>query len=151
MCESQEVCLALREAREHTKKQFFDYMMAALLRGCDERSFKLSGGKEEILVRAKWNYCTYAVSRNYDPADPKCGSSQFTWTSNSRKAMGIEGSGTLGPNSDIFAGLSETETLGTIRQKFIEAKETGFVTRNNQQVLAAFDELFQIKAGEGKK
>lgn len=151
MCESPQVCLALREVREHVKKQFFDYMMAALLRGCDEKSFKLSKGKEEILVPARWNYCTYAVSRNYDPKNPKCGSSQFTWTSNSRKAVGIEGSGTLGHNSDIFAELSETETLGTIKQKFIEEKETGFITKNNQQVLAAFDELFKMSAGEGEK
>lgn len=151
MCESPKVCLVLREVREHVKKQFFDYMMAALLRGCDEKSFKLSKGKEEILVPARWNYCTYAVSRNYDPRNPKCGSSQFTWTSNSRKAVGIEGSGTLGHNSDIFAELSETETLGTIKQKFIEEKETGFITKNNQQVLAAFDELFKMSAGEGEK
>lgn len=145
MCESSEVCLALREAREHTKKQFFDYMMAALLRGCDEKAFKLCKGIEQKLILAKWNYCTYAVSRNYDPANPKCGSSQFTWTSNARKAVGIEGSGMLGDNSVIFSGLSETETLGTIRQKFVEGKKAGFITKDNQQVLAAFDALFQIR------
>lgn len=145
MCESPEVCLALREAREHTKKQFFDYMMAALLRGCDEKAFKLCKDSEQKLIPAKWNYCTYAVSRNYDPANPKCGSSQFTWTSNARKAVGIEGSGMLGDNSVIFSGLSETETLGTIRQKFAEGKKAGFITKDNQQVLAAFDALLQIR------
>ncbi len=147
MCESPQVCLALREVREHgyAKKQFFDYMMAALLRGCDEKAFKSFKDNEQILIPAKWNYCTYAVSRNYDSENPKCGLSQFTWTSNARKAVGLAKSGMLGDNSVIFAGLSETETLGTIRQKFVEGKEAGFITKDNQQVLAAFDALLQIR------
>ena len=112
-------------------KQMVDYAMAALLRGCDQKA-------EENT--AKWKYCTFAVASKVDLNNLTLGASQFTWQSNSRKAVLIEGSGKLGENSVIFEKLSADITIGDVEQKFM-AGEKGFVTKNNEQILNVFKAL----------
>lgn len=143
-CEYAEFCLELREIRENGKKQYFDYLVAALLRGCDEAPFKTSKGVEEVSNLARWNYCTYAVSRTLNPDLPVCGASQFTWTSNARKAVGIEKAGKLGKNSFAFEKLGEDVTLGQIEQYFTDADEAAFSTRDNALVLQSLNAILQM-------
>ena len=148
LCEHPEICQELRKIRETEKKQYFDYLMAALLRGCDEAAFKTSKGTEVIINRAKWNYCTYAVSKTLNLDDPKCGASQFTWTSNARKAVGIEGAGKLGEGSSAFEKLGEDVTLGQIEKYFTDAAEPAFSTRDNALVLKALNAILQMDVKE---
>ena len=112
-------------------KQMVDYAMAALLRGCDKKADENT---------ARWKYCTFAVASKVDLDNLTLGASQFTWQSNSRKAVSIEGSGKLGDNNTIFENLSADTTIGDIEQKFIVAEE-GFHTKNNEQVLNVFQAL----------
>ena len=144
LCEHPDVCLELRKIRETGKKQYFDYLMAALLRGCDEAAFKKSKGVEQVSNRARWNYCTYAVSRTLNLDNPECGASQFTWTSNARKAVGIEGAGKLGASSEAFEKIGEDVTLGQIEQYFTDATEAAFSTRDNALVLQSLNAILQM-------
>lgn len=114
-------------------KQMFDYTMAALLRGCD---IKLQE-KEP-----RWKYCVYDVASKVDLENPVLGCSQFTWQSNSRKAVNISGSGKLGENSEIFAGNSKEATIGEIERKFIN-QEKGYITKDNNQIENVFLALYQ--------
>ena len=82
---------------------------------------------------ARWKYCVYAVSKRTDMDNPQLGSSQFTWQSNSRKAVEIEGSGKLGENSDIFANIPKSTTIGEVERKFGQ-REKGFITKSNEQI-----------------
>ncbi len=113
-------------------KQFVDYLMAVLLRGCDKKA------EEQT---AKWKYCTYAVAKQVDLDNPSLGASQFTWQSNARKAVNIAGSGKLGENSEIFSKLSKDMTLGDIEVLF-EREETGFVTKDNIMIKNVFSALY---------
>lgn len=114
-------------------KQFVDYTMAALLRGCDN---KLEAGS------AAWKYCVLAVASKIDLDNLSLGASQFTWQSNSRKAANIEGNGKLGANSKVFEGLSADTTIGEVEQLF-ENNESGFVTKDNEKVSNVFRALLQ--------
>jgi hypothetical protein len=124
----------IRDNKELFSKQFFDYVMAAALRGCDQKAEAHSG---------RWNYCRCAVAKdvNLDPSFTSA--SQFTWSSNSRKAVNIEGSGKLGQYSQYFESLPETMTLGELRKAFASRKDPAFETRDNDAVDHVFDVLFQ--------
>lgn len=121
------------EGCKGVSKQFIDYIMSALLRGCDEKVNKND---------AKWKYCTYAVSSNLDINNLTMGASQFTWQTSSRHAVNISGSGKLGENSAIFANLSANTTIGEIQKKF-ESNEVGFVTKDNTKIELVFNALYQ--------
>lgn len=133
-----QVCLKLRSIRAEGKamfnKQMFDYVMAAALRGCDEKAEPDS---------ARWKYSKYVVARDLDLESKELGASQFTWQSNSRKAVNIEKAGKLGKNSDYFAKLPETMTLGELKKKFEEASEEAFSTKDNEAVSRVFQALFK--------
>lgn len=137
MCHSIDFCLYLRRIRGERKelysKQLFDYAMTAILRGCDH---KISEGS------APWNYCTYVVAAKPNFENPTLGASQFTWQSNSRKAVNIEGSGKLGPNSSYFQALSPTTTLYDLQHSFKTNSATVFSTKDNSSLLNVFLVLF---------
>lgn len=116
-------------------KQMVDYLMATLLRGCDQKAEKDT---------AKWKYCTFGVASKVDLDNLSLGASQFTWQSNSRKAVKIEGSGKLGENSMIFEALSPKLSLSDVEQKFVN-NEKGFVTKDNLQIMNVFKALFGEK------
>lgn len=168
-CENINFCVELRNQRENSKKQMFDYLAAALLRGCDANVNKAQNGTDgEILRKGGYNYCTYTISNNIEATNPRIGSSQFTWCSNARKAMKTEDmpkyffaedgrvkSGHLGEYSEIFEALDENLTIGDVLKKF-EAKEKGFETKNNDGIFDAWKLIKQIgsdtaNAGNGKR
>lgn len=132
-----EFVLYIRTLRGKDKKrysrQIVDYLMVAILRGCDSKVEPFS---------APWKYCTYAVASKLDLDNPTLGASQFTWQSNSRKAIGIEGSGKLGECSELFSKLDENMTLGELQQKFADSKEKPFQTKNNVMVENVFNALY---------
>lgn len=156
-CENINFCVELRNQRENSKKQMFDYLAAALLRGCDANVNKAQNGTDgEILRKGGYNYCTYTISNNVNAMNPRIGSSQFTWCSNARKAMKTEDmpeyffaedgrvkSGHLGEYSEIFETLDENLTIGDVLKKF-EAKEKGFETKNNDGIFEAWKLIKQI-------
>lgn len=168
-CENINFCVELRNQRENSKKQMFDYLAAALLRGCDANVNKAQNGTDgEILRKGGYNYCTYTISNNVNATNPRIGSSQFTWCSNARKAMKTEDmpeyffaedgrvkSGHLGEYSEIFEALDENLTIGDVLKRF-EAKEKGFETKNNDGIFEAWKLIKQIgsdtaNVGNGKR
>jgi len=125
----------IRDNKALFSKQLFDYVMAAALRGCDQKAVVRSG---------RWNYCRCAVAKKVD-LDPKSiSASQFTWSSNARKAVNIEGSGKLGPNDDYFQKLSGNMTLGELRSCFAKETAEAFRTKDNKAV----DQVFKVLFGE---
>lgn len=136
-----ENCMCIRKLRENKalfSKQMFDYTMAAVLRGCDQKA---------ELHSARWNYCKFAVAKEIDPESPVLGASQFTWSSNSRKAVNIEGSGKLGKNSECFEKLPESLTLGELKQYFLMKRSEEYRTKDNESIDNVFEALFQMNQG----
>lgn len=133
-----ENCMHIRKARDNKAlfpKQMFDYVMAAILRGCDQKIENHS---------ARWYYCKYAVAKDVDTDSTSIGASQFTWSSNSRKAVGMASSGKLGKNSEYFEKLPKTLSLGQLRTSFKEKQSEAFQTKNNQAVDNVFEVLFHM-------
>ncbi len=148
ICETTDICRQMKSIRTRKRGsvQPFDYLMASLLRGCDEPNRK----KETILRKAADTYCHDAVSEDIK-------SNQFTWCSNARKYMRREempvhffkedgtliGSGHLEEYSELFKNLNSQMTLGELIEKY-KKKEKGFDTKNNDEILEAWEEIKKI-------
>ncbi|SFR73606.1 toll/interleukin-1 receptor domain-containing protein [[Clostridium] aminophilum] len=150
ICENVNFCMELRKVRKDktVTAQLFDYFMASLLGGCDSPAMK----KEDILRKAVYNYCKYAVAKDCDPNTVGFGASQWTWSSNARKAVrpedrpadyydangNFKGSGKLGANSDIFEKLPRNLTIGDVLKKY-ENREVGFNTKDNEMIFRSWE------------
>ena len=156
MCENVNFSDSLRGVRKKSNVAFFDYLMASLLRGCDK---PVSNSRGDVLRKAQYNYCKRAVSREANQSDPKIGASQFTWTTNCRRALKVEklpqrffredGSlknGRLEDNNDIFEALDENMTIGDVLNKY-KNEETGFDTRDNQSIFQAWNLIKNMRGG----
>ncbi len=148
ICETTDICRQMKAVRTRKRGsvQPFDYLMASLLRGCDEPNRK----KETILRKAADTYCHDAVSEDIK-------SNQFTWCSNARKYMRREempdhffkedgtliGSGHLEAYSELFKNLNSQMPLGELIEKY-KKKEKGFDTKNNDEILEAWEEIKKI-------
>lgn len=130
-------CMYLREIRgahkELYSKQIFDYVVVALLRGCDDKMLEGS---------APWNYSVFTVAAKPNPENPVLGASQFTWQSNSRKAVGMTGSGKLGANSAYFKTLNPNLTLSEIQHNFDVIHSDAYKTKNNEMIRNVFKVLY---------
>lgn len=161
MCESIDFCERLRVIRKKKRggAQLFDYLMAALLRGCDTAI----ESNNVILRKGAYNYCAYAISENVDLENIKLGASQYTWTSNARKAMRKEDmpenffnaqgkvkSGQLGKYSTIFEALPSDMTIGCVIDKFKQSEE-GFNTKDNDTILEAWELIKSLDCNTGKE
>ena len=123
----------VREQKNGYQKYMFDYVMAAVLRGCDHKEEPFS---------ARWNYFRVVVSKDINLDEKAVSASQFTWSSNARKAVNIEKTGKLGANSEYFRNLSGSMTLGELRSKFAEAEDEALRTKDNKSADAVFAALF---------
>lgn len=123
----------VREQKNGYQKYMFDYVMAAVLRGCDHKAEPFS---------ARWNYFRVVVSKDINLDEKAVSASQFTWSSNARKAVNIEKTGKLGANSEYFRNLSGSMTLGELRSKFAEAEDEALRTKDNKSADAVFAALF---------
>lgn len=123
----------IREQKNGYQKYMFDYVMAAVLRGCDHKAEPFS---------ARWNYFRVVVSKDINLDEKAVSASQFTWSSNARKAVNIEKTGKLGSNSEYFRNLPESMTLGELRAKFAEAEDEALRTKDNRSADAVFAALF---------
>ena len=161
LCENIEFCMKLRTARKQKQggTQIFDYLMASLLRGCDKTAFKGGG----VSRKAAFNYCVYAIVENLDLENIQIGASQYTWTSNSRKAMRNEDipkdffndkgkvkSGQLGEFSSIFEELKAETTIGSVLDKYRNL-EKGFNTKNNDIIFESWKSIKAINCSVGKR
>lgn len=154
LCEYPEFCLALGELRKKGRKEYgnimyFDYLMAALLRGCNERPYKkIKNDEEEVLNCARWNYCTYAVSNKLNLDNPKCGASDYSWQNAARNATGIPGkNGRLDDDiNNAFVKLDENTTLSQIEKNFTHSSEPAFNIKDNAAVIKALNAILQIDA-----
>lgn len=137
MCLDVNFCLYLRNIRgaykELYSKQIFDYVVVALLRGCDDKMLEGS---------APWNYSVFTVAAKPDPENPVLGASQFTWQSNSRKAVGMTGSGKLGASSTYFKTLNPNLTLSEIQYNFDVIHSDAYKTKNNEMIRNVFKVLY---------
>lgn len=164
LCESVDFCVALGNARSnirHGGKGLFDYLMAALLRGCDADIYDKKNNR--IVRLAGYNYNKYAVAEN--PDDPKTSDIQYpwTWTTNCRKSIKKEDipkrffnekgkvkSGRLEDFNKIFEELEPETSIGEVLEKF-EKCEKGFDTKDNKLILEAWDLIESINLNSGKK
>ncbi len=151
LCEKIDFCNGLRNARNkmsYAGKGVFDFLIAALLRGCDASIYDKKKG---ILRQSAYNYNKYAVCRNPDDPNSSDIPHPWTWTSNCRKALRKEdmpdsfynakgkiASGPLGENNSIFESLNTEETIGAVLEKFKNG-EKGFVTKSNDQIVEAWN------------
>lgn len=158
ICENVNFCMELRKVRKDktVTAQLFDYFMASLLGGCDSPAMK----KEDILRKAVYNYCKYAVAKDCDPNTVGFGASQWTWSSNARKAVrpedrpadyydangNFKGSGKLGVNSDIFEKLPRNLTIGDVLKKY-ENREVGFNTKDNEMIFRSWALIKELNNG----
>lgn len=164
LCENVDFCVALGNARSnirHGGKGLFDYLMAALLRGCDADIYDKKNNR--IVRLAGYNYNKYAVAEN--PDDPKTSDIQYpwTWTTNCRKSIKKEDiperffnekgkvkSGRLEDFNKIFEELEPETSIGEVLEKF-EKCEKGFDTKDNKLILEAWDLIESINLNSGKK
>lgn len=164
MCERKEFCVFLGETRNSIRrggKGLFDYLMAALLRGCDADIFDKKNNK--ILKLSGYNYNKYAVSDN--PDDPKTSDIPYpwTWTTACRKSIKKEDvperfindkgkikSGKLEDFNAIFEVLSPDMKISEVLDKF-KNKERGFDTKNNDLIFEAWDLIKNINLAEVKE
>lgn len=164
ICEEAEFCILLGEARNkirHGGKGLFDYLMAALLRGCDADIFDKKNNR--IIKLSGYNYNKYAVAEN--PDDPKTSDIQYpwTWTTACRKSMKKEDiperfinekgkikSGKLEDYNAIFEELRADMTIKDVLDKF-KMKERGFDTKNNELIFEAWDLIKKINLVDVKK
>lgn len=164
LCESVDFCVALGNARSnirHGGKGLFDYLMAALLRGCDADIYDKKNNR--IVRLAGYNYNKYAVAEN--PDDPKTSDIQYpwTWTTNCRKSIKKEDiperffnekgkvkSGRLEDFNKIFEELEPETSIGEVLEKFKNG-EKGFDTKDNNLILEAWDLIESINLNSGKK
>lgn len=164
LCEKVDFCEALGEARNNTQhggKGLFDYLMAALLRGCDADMYDKKNQK--VLKLSAYNYNRYAVAENAE--DPKTSNIQYpwTWTTACRKALKKEDiparfinekgkikSGKLEDFNTIFEKLDPEMSIGEVLEKF-RAKDRGFDTKNNDLVFDAWNLIKRINLGKRKK
>lgn len=151
ICENVNFCMELRKVRKDktVTAQFFDYFMASLLGGCDSPVMK----KGNIVRKAGYNYCKYAVAKEIDPNTVELGASPWSWSSNARKAIWPEdlsndyyrkdgkiASGKLWLHGDIFAELSRNLTIGDVLKKY-ENREKGFKTKDedNKRIFKSWE------------
>ena len=164
LCESVDFCVALGNARSnirHGGKGLFDYLMAALLRGCDADIYDKKNSR--VVRLAGYNYNKYAVAEN--PDDPKTSDIQYpwTWTTNCRKSIKKEDipkrffnekgkvkSGRLEDFNKIFEELEPEISIGEVLEKFKNG-EKGFDTKDNALILEAWDLIESINLNSGKK
>lgn len=164
LCESVDFCVALGNARSnirHGGKGLFDYLMAALLRGCDADIYDKKNSR--VVRLAGYNYNKYAVAEN--PDDPKTSDIQYpwTWTTNCRKSIKKEDiperffnekgkvkSGRLEDFNKIFEELEPEISIGEVLEKFKNG-EKGFDTKDNNLILEAWDLIESINLNSGKK
>ena len=157
LCESVDFCVELGNARNkirHGGKGLFDYLMAALLRGCDADIYDKKNNR--VMRPAGYNYNKYAVAEN--PNDPKTSDIQYpwTWTTNCRKSIkkddipdrffnekGKVKSGRLEDFNKIFENLRPEATIGEVLEKF-ESREKGFDTKDNTLIFEAWNLIEEI-------
>lgn len=123
---------AVREGMPWGGKGAMDYLMAALLGGCNQVT-KASPACQVL-------YYLHAVASG-EPKGDALGAT-WTWSSNCRKVLGLERSGQIPEAFDQhFAALGGEVTLHEIAVRFQKAEEPPYQTRKNDLILRAAAEL----------
>ncbi len=119
---------AVREDMPHGGKGAMDYLMASVLGGCN--------GLKPDSPTYQNNYYYKVV------ANDESSTATWTWSSNCRKVLGIDGSGQIPNEIDgYFKSLSENTTLNQIADWFINPNQTAFTTKKNAQIVTAINML----------
>lgn len=122
----------VRESMPWGGKGAMDFLMAALLGGCNQVS--------KASPAYQINYYLYAVSAGEQKGDSL--GATWTWSSNCRKVLGLEKSGAIPAEFNrAFAELPENATLQEITAKFRAADAPAFQTKKNDLVLVASEYL----------
>ena len=122
----------VRESMPRGGKGAMDFLMAALLGGCNQVS--------KASPAYQINYYLYAVSAGEQKGDSL--GATWTWSSNCRKVLGLEKSGAIPAELNrAFAELPENTTLQEITAKFRTADAPAFQTKKNKLVLVASEYL----------
>lgn len=122
----------VRESMPWGGKSYMDYVMAAILAGCN--NVKEDSPKYQI------NYYLYAVAS--ESSKDKSLGATWTWSSNCRKALGLEKSGQI-PDSynSYFKDMPEDTNLETLGKMFAEEESEAFKTVKKTPIIIALNSL----------
>lgn len=130
-----EAVRAFRTVREDMPwggKGAMDYLMAALLGGCNQ----VTRNSPAYQI----NYYLYAVASGEQKGDTL--GATWTWSSNCRKVLGLERSGQIPDEiNQYFSGLDSSATLYDVAVCFQKAEEPPFQTLKNDLILHAAEKL----------
>lgn len=123
---------AVREDMPWGGKGAMDYLMAALLGGCNQVT------KDSPIYQI--NYYLYAVASGEQKGDAL--GATWTWSSNCRKVLGLERSGQIPDEINrYFSSLDSSVTLYDVAVCFQKAEESPFQTLKNDLILLAAEKL----------
>lgn len=123
---------AVREDMPWGGKGAMDYLMAALLGGCNQVR------KDSPIYQI--NYYLYAVASGEQKGDAL--GATWTWSSNCRKVLGLERSGQIPDEINrYFSSLDSSVTLYDVAVCFQKAEESPFQTLKNDLILLAAEKL----------
>jgi len=110
-----------------------DYAMAAVLGGCNN-----------ITKPHQLNYYSYAIADKSNKKDDDKIGATFTWSSNARKAIGMEGSGRLDKElNDYFENLPAELTLKQLIESFEKAERKEFITKKNDLAIIGLQKVIE--------
>jgi len=123
---------AVREDMPWGGKGAMDYLMAALLGGCNQ----VTKNSPPYQI----NYYLYAVASGEQKGDTL--GATWTWSSNCRKVLGLERSGQIPDEiNQYFSDLDSSAALYDVAVCFQEAEEPPFQTLKNDLILHAAAKL----------
>lgn len=130
---------AVREGMPRGGKGAMDYVMAAVLGGCNSIT--------EKSCQYQINYYIYDVASEDESKkknDGKLGAT-WTWSSNCRKVIDIPGAGQIPKEiNQFFESLPEETTLGALEESFLLGNEEAFRTKKNDIVVYALQQLIEF-------
>ncbi len=124
----------VRESMPHGGKAAMDYAMAAILYGCNSIV--------DDSPKYQKNYYLFDIA---DPSkakeDGKLGAT-WTWSSNCRKLLKMDGSGQIDKEIDRkFKEMEESMTLGMLQKCFETHAEKSYITTKNDLVILALQKI----------
>jgi len=115
-----------------------DYAMAAILGGCNNVT------KDSPQYQINYYIYDVASAEEEKKQDGKLGAT-WTWSSNCRKVLNLDGSGQIAKEiNEYFMLLPESTTLGDIEKWFREGTIEAFKTKKNDMVIQAVQKIIEF-------
>ena len=131
-------CERLGQARRtelpYGGKSYMDYVMAAVLSGCNH-----------VKQDYQWNYYNYCVADMSKKREGAKNVATWTWSSNARKVVGYVGAGQMDKEINSFwEELPDTTTVNQLITCFEQFDGKAFTTKKNQLAITGLQKLLEI-------